>query len=202
MEIPRNDTDQPQIEKISDPIEDYLTTSFFEHAIAWENKQFGEIWFRDPTQESAPVLVYQHLLKQWYLFDNIPVTAFIDHPHDTLIVTDNEVDRIDDTLTTDNGEEIIASYQSGYFSFSHPEAQKRALRMVLCAKVRKEEGCFLHLESENAQASFSLQGAGADAPDYFDHRVLFGRFRFLRFRILMGGGGADEIHSISFYANL
>jgi hypothetical protein len=68
--------------------------------------------------------------------------------------------------------------------------------------VRGEEECFLHLESENAQASFSLQGAGMDAPDYFDRRVLLGRFRFLRFRILMGGEGADEIHSISFYANL
>ena len=203
MEIPRNDTDQPQIEKISDPVEDYLSPSFSENSIAWENKQFSEIWFRDPTQESSPVLVYQYLLKQWYLFDNICATDFIDQPIGTLFVAGDTVEQINDALTTDNGEEIIASYQSGYFSFSHPEAQKRALRMVACAKVRPEEGgCYLHLESENAQASFSLQGAGEDAPDYFDRRVLFGRFRFLRFRILMGGEGADEIHSISFYANL
>ena len=201
LDIPASEKDLPRLEKISDPIEELLSGGFGKYACAWENKTYNEIWFCDTSEPDAPILVYQYLRKQWYLFEGISASKFIDTPSGTLFVSEEKLHRLDDTLCTDNGEEIVAYYQSGYFSFSHPEAQKRALRMVTCARI-KGDGCYILVESENGQQTFLLEGSDRDAPDYFDHRVLLGRFRFLRFRLLMGGTEQNRIQSISFYANL
>lgn len=191
----------PETEKISDAISELIGPHFWKNACAWNNRYFEEIWFRDTSDYSSPLLVYNYRQKEWYRFENIFATDFLDTVEGSLFLVANTVYRIDDTLPTDNEDEIIAYYQSGYFSFGHPEARKRSLRMVVSAALAGDDN-YIILETENGQQTFQLTGSSSTVPDCFDLRVLLGRFRFLRFRLLMGGEETGKLHSLSFYANL
>ena len=194
-------TSPPETEKISDAVSDLIGPHFWEKACAWNNRYFEEIWFRDTSDYASPILVYNYRQKEWYRFENVYATDFLDTVDGSLFLVTNTVYRIDDTLPTDNGDEIIAYYQSGYFSFGHPEARKRSLRMVVSAALLGDDN-YVILETESGQQTFQLTGGSSTVPDCFDLRVLLGRFRFLRFRILMGGEQTGKLRSLSFYANL
>jgi hypothetical protein len=107
----------------------------------------------------------------------------------------------DENIGHDNGADIVASYQSGYFSLGHPTSKKRSLRTSLCADTNGNSP-FLKIETEHTERTFELVGSDLEAPEFFDYRALMGRFRFLRFRLLVSGTKDCRFHTISFYANL
>ena len=200
LHLPASDNTPPTLERISDDVAEFLSADMAKHCLAWENKSHGEIWFRDTSDFIAPFLVYNQKQKVWYMFENIPATCIANHSDGACFACLEQLFLLSDTYKTDNGDEIHAVYQSGYLSFGRPEAQKRSLRLTVCAKC-PDDSSFLELESEHGTRTFELTGTQGDCPDLFDFRALMGRFRFLRFRIYVGGEQDTRLYGLSFYAN-
>lgn len=201
INIPASDSKPPELTCISNEISEHLTHSLLENCIAREDPIHNELWIRDPNDLYARIFVYNLTRKQWYIFTNFDATLFFDLPSFRGFSSANKLYALDEDLYTDNGEEITSVYQSGYFDFSHPEAKKRSLRMTVCKKTGSDPA-FLKLDTEHAERTFELVGTEGDVPEVFDSRALMGRFRFLRFRILVSGKNDCRIYSLSFYANL
>ena len=187
--------------RISGDVEPLLPKDFHKRCIAWENSQHNELWIRDPEDSFGRVFVYQYVLKQWYIFTNFYTSLFLDFPSFKGFAYYGKIYALDQALYTDHDKSIDAFYQSGYFDFSHPEAQKRALRVISCVDI-EEDTASIKLETESNEKSFRLPYRQNSSPEYFDIRTVMGRFRFLRFRILLSGKKDCRIYSLSFYANL
>lgn len=201
LDFPTSGNEIPKVIKISDDISDRLTPSFLNNCIAREDVAHHELWLRDSTDTEATVLVYNLDQQQWYIFDNIYAHAFTSTISYNGFLSDKDLVIFDDALDRDDDADIVASYQSGYFSLSHPEAKKRSLRINLCADTNGNSP-FLKVETESTERTFELVGSNAEPPEFFDYRVLMGRFRFLRFRLLVSGQSNCRFYNISFYANL
>lgn len=201
LDFPTSGNDLPDIVKISDDISDHLTTSFLYNCIAREDILHHELWLRDPKDSEAKVLVYNLDHREWYVFDNIYATRFFSLPLYDGFLSGDELLVFDENIGHDNGADIVASYQSGYFSLGHPTSKKRSLRTSLCADTNGNSP-FLKIETEHTERTFELVGSDLDVPEFFDYRALMGRFRFLRFRLLVSGKKDCRFHTISFYANL
>lgn len=136
----------------------------------------------------------------WYCFDNVHANLLLQDGPSPAFAAGSSLCVFDDSLSTDNGYPITASYQSGYLSFSYPEAVKRALRAVLAA-VTQGDTVHLLLETEQLSQEFVLQGKQGLAPEVFDLRVALGRFRFLRFRIRTAGTQKSFFHKFHLFSN-
>ena len=191
----------PEEIRISSDIETLLPKGFFERCIAREDSHHNELWMRDPNDDYGRVFVYHYVLKEWYVFTNFYTSLFLDFPNFHGFAYYGKLYAFDQTLYTDHDQAIDAFYQSGYFDFSHPEAQKRSLRVISCVDI-EEDSASLKLETENADRTFRLPYSKNSSPEFFDIRTIMGRFRFLRFRIHLSGKKACRIYSLSFYANL
>ena len=201
LDLPRSENDLPRAVRISDPIADRLTTSLLTSAITYENREHHELWVRDPNDADGRVLVYNYDLGQWYTFTGFHADHFVSYPdfqgfldNDTLYLLSNE-------LYSDSGEHVTALYQSGYLSFGHPEEQKRSLRATLCCQTAGS-AAYLKLESENGEYTVPHLLTLPGPPQIVDRRALLGRFRHLRFRILVSGSEDCRIFSLSLHANL
>lgn len=191
----------PEIVKISDDISNLLTTHMLSSCVAREDKVNGELWIHSRNDEKKRVFVYNLARKAWYVFGDFSINFFYSFENVQGFLSDNILAMFDESAITDAGREITAFYQSGYFSFSHPEAKKRSLRMTLCAGTNGNTPT-ITLESERAERTLSLIGQKSDAPEVFDSRITMGRFRFMRYRISVTGRQDCRFYSLSFYANL
>lgn len=202
LKIPDSDTDPPQLINISEDIKDLLSYSFLTNCLAREDTLHGELWLCDPTNpDDTRVFVYNYQCEQWYIFNNYKPTIFFEMVTFLGFSSNNKLYVYDEEEFSDDGEPIVATYQSGYFDFSHPEAKKRALRMVTCANANNSRFC-VALKTERHEQTLEFSGSDHDAPDTFDCRALMGRFRFIRFSIILDGNSDCQIYSVSLYANL
>ncbi len=201
LELPRSELDLPRSTRISDPIADRLNSDLLSNAITFENREHRELWIRDPSDASGRVLVYHYDLDQWYTFTNFHADHFVDLPDFRGFLDDDSLYLLDEDLYADCGEAVTASYQSGYLAFGHPEELKRSLRATLCCQT-SGSAAYLTLESENGEHTFPHLVTPAGPPQILDRRALLGRFRHLRFRILVSGDVDCRIFSLSLYANL
>ena len=186
---------------MSEDISDRMGSELFKRAILFFDKRTSELWVRDPEDASGTVWVCDTVRDRWVCFDKLRAVCFFERQGAVGFGTsDGRLCLMDDALDTDDGEEIEAYYLSQYLSFSHPSFFKRALRVSLCADTFGGR-LGLGLESERDSHLFSMNGKGGDAPELFDRRLAFGRFRFLRFRITVGGAARSRIRFLSLAAN-
>ncbi len=191
----------PETIKISEDISEHLTFDILQNCIAREDTLHNELWLHHPSDEHKRIFVYNLDQKQWYTFTEFSVSRFIRYTEHEGFISDRTVYILSESMTTDAGNEICAVYQSGYCSFSHPEAKKRALRITLCADTNGATPT-LQLESEHAERTLTLIGESCDCPEVFQCRLMMGRFRFVRYRISVNGQQDCRFYALSLYANL
>ena len=202
LEIPDSDQDPPQLINISEDVKELLSYSFLTNCLARDDTLNGELWLCDPTNDADHrIFVYNYNCKQWYIFHNYNPDRFFEMKTFLGFSSKNNLYVYDETIFTDDDEPITASYQSSYFDFSHPEAKKRALRVITCANA-KSSHFGMTLETERHTKAIEFYGSDHNAPDTFDCRALMGRFRFIRFQITLDGSSDCRIYSVSLYANL
>ena len=201
LKIYASDNIPPDEIRISSDIESLLPKNFYERCIAREDPHHNELWIRDPDDSYGRVFVYHYVRKEWYIFTNFYTSLFLDFPHFKGFAYYGKLYAYDQTVYTDDDQAIEAFYQSGYFDFSHPESKKRSLRAISCVNI-DEDSASIKLETESNERTFRLPYRKSNAPEFFDIRTIMGRFRFLRFRILLSGKKDCRIYSLSFYANL
>ena len=103
---------------------------------------------------------------------------------------------MDETLVADDGESFEAEYLSQYLDFSQPEFCKRAGYVSICAD-SGGASIGLTVESERRSCLLHFDGKEATPPEFFGVRFGIGRFRFLRYRLAVGGNARVRIYSLS-----
>ena len=192
----------PEVKKISDLVDGYFSSEIKASAIGRFDLENGELWVCSPEEENGSVLVWNTQRKEWYRFDHIGASAFFEHSYGKGFARGNSLYVLEDSLFTDDDEEIHAYYQSNYFDMGASETPRRALRISVCANPHGNEAT-LEMTTERGTKTRSLpQRSAGEAPSNYDFRFGIRRHRFLRFCIRTQGRAQSEILKIAFYANL
>lgn len=186
---------------ISDEMDMFRQSDFYENAIACEDISHGELWFAAPNDTEGRIWIYNTAHKKWYCFDNIAPAFFFYYESTPLFGRNTDICAFDEALSEDQGLPFSASYQTDYLTFSYPEDQKRALRLTLCASVQGEETTLL-VETERNAKTLCLPKAEQSTPCLFDSRVPIGRFRFVRVRLTDSGSKRSHFFRLALFANL
>jgi hypothetical protein len=200
LESNAGEPDEIQPIPLSEGMEQMLTKSFVKNAVATCNLPHGELWFRDATEADGVVWVYHIATKQWYCFDNVHADSFLSLDGDLCFVSSRSICRFDESLNSDGGIVIEASWESGTLGFSSPEALKRALRISLVA----DQGgnvTQITLRTERREKSVLIQNLSRDSAHLIDVRIPVGRFRLLRVKLRDVGMNRSRYDRLAFYAN-
>ena len=186
---------------LSEEIAPLVSLSFFKNMICYQNHACNEIWFRDRSEKEGVVYVYHTIKKLWYCFDFIHAKFFFQMDGKMGFATETSFCIFNGYSDTDDGYVITAYYQSGYLHFSSPETVKRALRLTLAANTNGNT-VNITLDTEKQSLTLIELGSKQSPPEFFDKRVMPGRFRFLRFRISDSGIERSRYYRLALYANL
>ena len=201
LHAPASERDAFTFTKLSDAISEHLSPQFAAKAITVEDRVHGELWFCDPTASGAPIYVLQTATRQWYIFDGVEPTFFFEHGERIGFGRELYLCLFDEANTADSNGPIVASFQTGYLPFSHPEALKRALRVSLCADAKSR--ATLRVESAHRAKSFSVSTDREQLlPAVFDHRIAIGRFALLSVTLTDTYGVGSRYYRLALFANL
>lgn len=201
LQFSSSEKNPPEAIKISEDIANLLTLDILSDCVAREDPIHGELWIHSRKDLKKRIFVYNLKHRVWYVFGDFSVNFFYSYMNVHGFASGDLLAMLDENAITDDGSDITAVYQSGYFSFSHPEAKKRSLRMTVCASSNGASPS-ITLESERSEHTMTLLGQESSSPEVFDCRVAMGRFRFIRYRIEVTGRRDCRFYSLSFYANL
>ena len=182
---------------ISSDIADRLPVSVLEHCVLHWYDRDNRLWLRDTTDTDGTVLLCEPDGKRWIRYSGIAANALIDYGGGLGFTTaTGKIARFDESLYTDDGENIEADYLSRYLDFSQPEFCKRSGYIAICAD---SGGTSIRLTVESERRSCRLRFDGTDtaSPEFFGVRFGIGRFRFLRYRLAVGGTARVRIYSLS-----
>lgn len=182
---------------ISSDIADSLTAPVLKNCVLHWYDRDGQLWLRDTTDESGTVRLCDPDGKCWVRYTGIAANALIDYGGGPGFTTaSGRIARFSDTLVTDDGESFTAEYLSQYLDFSQPEFCKRSGYMAICADT---DGASIGLtvESERRSCQLRFDGKETAPPEFFGVRFGIGRFRFLRYRLAVGGNQRVRIYSLS-----
>lgn len=197
-----NDPDMCEIESLSIPIANKLSSAMLTRAILLWQRSVGELWVRDPNDSLGTVWIYSKNRKSWYAYSGLNASCLFEGFGTVGFGTPSgRLCLMDETFDTDAGEPIDAWYESLYLEPDWPEAPRRIGRACLCADPNGSE-LDLTLESENGKQRFTLLGGTRNgAPTIFDCRLHLGRFRLLRYKLSAVGTSRCRIHYLSLLAN-
>ncbi len=182
---------------ISSDIADRLTASVLKTCVLHWYDRDNRLWLRDTTDTDGTVWLCEPDGKCWIRYTGIVANALIDYGGGPGFTTaTGRIARFADSLVTDDGDSFDAEYLSQYLDFSQPEFCKRSGYMAICADTA---GASIGLTVESERRSCKLQFNGKDTtpPEFFGVRFGIGRFRFLRYRLAVGGNQRVRIYSLS-----
>lgn len=143
----------------------------------------GELWIVHPNRSGGEVRIYHMEKATFYRFRDVPMDMLLPSYGDVTFLSGGVLYTFRESLETDSGAAIRASYEGGYFDFGHPERKKHLLRaFVECDPNGGEMTMYLIGEAGGASA-MTLNGGGAGIPIGIERRVSMGRFRLLRVRV-------------------
>ncbi len=182
---------------VSSDIADRLPVSVLKHCVLHWYDRDNRLWLRDTTDAEGTVLLCEPDGKRWVRYTGIAANALIDYGGGPGFTTANgRIARFDETLVADDGESFEAEYLSQYLDFSQPEFCKRAGYVSICAD-SGGASIGLTVESERRSCLLHFDGKEATPPEFFGVRFGIGRFRFLRYRLTVGGNARVRIYSLS-----
>ncbi|MBR6602787.1 MAG: hypothetical protein IKK94_02095 [Clostridia bacterium] len=192
-------------ECISTEIEDMLSSDFFTRAVAFYNKDRGELFFGDPESDEQEIFVYSVLGEKWYRFDGIPFDFFFNFGgkvcmlYGKYVFAFSEDDLLDTSAEMASESEIEAYYESNPIDFSLPERQKHIGRAYI--KADCDGGSFtMTLEGDGGgkstlEISDRTEGIGK-YPTRFNAKTGIGRFSDMYYIIRSKSMGRTRIVSL------
>ncbi len=195
-----SEPDEFEVIALSEGVEALRGESFAQNVLVAEDRGHGELWFCDGTAAEGSIYCYHRLKKVWYCFDGIVASFFFPHGDGVGFANGNRLFVFDESLTTDDGRVISASFQSASLLFGDPEEAKRGLRITLCASGTTE--AVLTLESESRTKTLPPIIKRSEAPVLLDRRAALGRFRLLRVTLRDDGRNAVCYHRLALFAAL
>ena len=202
LRFPSGESDVCIPEALSQDVIELLPVSLFQNGIlAWFPGR-DELWLRDPTEtEEGLVWVCKTQSKEWYCFDNLPISNFFELNGTVGFGTDDgRILAPDETSYTDSGTAFTAYYHSHFLAFSSPENCKRAIRTTVCADTGGQR-LILITETDSRSRPYSVVNEQSGRPLFFDYSMNMGRFRFLRFLFSITGNAPARIYRLSMLAN-
>lgn len=177
--------------RISEPIEPLVGNDFYADARIFADSRRRELLFSSP-RVSDRVWVYSETASGWTSFDGIGAESFFELDGNVGFVRENALYVFVDGETTDNGEEIVASFTGGVCDFGTDKA--------------KHLSC-LGLSFEDGEVEVSICTDGNDSPAAsaafvsVDHasvskRLCAGRFSYLTARLEARGDSRPTVHSL------
>ncbi|HBF15285.1 MAG TPA: hypothetical protein DDW30_06335 [Clostridiales bacterium] len=182
---------------ISSDIADRLPLSVLKHCVLHWYDRDNRLWLRDTTDADGTVLLCEPDGKHWVRYTGIVANALVDYGGGPGFTTaSGRIARFNDSLVTDDGASFEAEYLSQYLDFSQPEFCKRAGYISVCAD-SGGASIGLTVESERRSCQLRFDGKEEAPPEFFGVRFGIGRFRFLRYRLTVGGNARVRLYSLS-----
>lgn len=183
-------------DRVSKPVEGAMGEAFLGGARVCRHPVSGEVWFADPSGDGK-VFVYRPEDKLWYVFGDLRADALMECGGRMLFLEGQFLNRFEKELTQDHPSygtlDIDARFQSGYFDFGAPEADKRLSGLLVLAsldggalEVRVSDGGYL--------AEFTIDGeAHSTFPYLYERHLKSGRFRFASLELRAAGAARQRI---------
>ena len=188
------------MERISIYVDDKFPANFTQKIHLIRNFDNGEIWMRDPTDNSGSVWIWNTDNGEWYRFADINATFFFKGLGGFGFVTENEICLFDRTVSTDNGSSIDAYYQSSYLDMGASDSVKRSMRALLYGAPNKSRAKIL-FETEQDQLSYTLSTpSSANTPQLWNVRIHTHRYRFLRFTLSTAASNPSEFYRLDIFS--
>ena len=166
---------------ISDAIAEMLSDEFFENALAFENRRFGELWFARREDQSGRVFVYNADIKEWYTYSGIQADDFFELDGSVGFVSGASLFVFDDSLGYDilSGgarRAISAKFKSYPMNFDIPERKKRLMGICVMAETCGEN-VEVAFESDNGIATIAdICRESGEYAQVFTRRLCSDRF--------------------------
>lgn len=190
------------VEILSAGLRERFDGQFLTHATLFWDPFHQELWVRDPNDSAGSVWIYNPEREVWSRFRDIPARFFFPFEGKVGFADEDGVSYFDDTLVTDNGQEIGAQYVSHFLAAGDPRTPKRSLRVTLVAEgVGDPLTTTIGTGGRSREIRFDSSPESLDAPVCFDRRLAMGRFRLLQFTIRCVGMSRPRIYSYSIAAN-
>lgn len=171
---------------ISRPINELLSASFFQSAIAHHHRKRGELWFCDPNDPDGTVFIYSIDAKAWFSFKGIGADNFFEYNGELGFFQENRMYIFSQSKTTDTsttGErEITARLESGLISFEKWNQKKKLSRCL----IRTSPGAtvlFQVTDADGKSESYSLSDGSGEKVGYINKRLSLRRSRYYSFSI-------------------
>jgi len=193
-----SDDDDFRCECLSESVPALRVEDFADRVITAEDLTHGELWFAAPE---SVIYVFNKMNRQWYSFQGINPSVLLPDGDRVGFGAGQILGFFDETVHTDNGEYIIANFQTGYLPFGHPELLKRTLRISLCADPSAR--ATVEISTEHKSTRFTLDATtSSQFPAVFDHRLSIGRFRLLRVSLNDSLGINSRYYRLALFANV
>lgn len=192
--------EQISLDRLSIGLEGKITSAFSERVHLFWNVADGEIWLRDPENQSGEVLVWNTESDEWYRFDNIPASFFFKTSDGFGFAQNNGTFLFDRSLGTDFDMPIAAFYKSAYLDFGTRDIPRRSTRAYLYFLASEGDGTVL-FETERNGKLFDLAQPLSNADTYLQ-TMRFGshRYRFLRFTISANASTPAEFYRLDIHS--
>ena len=189
-------TEQLSFERISAGITGKLAPDFASRAHLFWNLADGEIWMRDPENDSGEVWVWNTLSGEWYRFDNIPASFFFKIDVGFGFAQSNDIFLFDRFCFTDCDMPISAFYKSTYLDLGTSDIPRRSVRAYLYS-ARHGGNSTLLLETERSGRLFDIKHPRLYPETHLQEmRMPSHRCRFLRFTLSASASTPAEFYRL------
>ena len=192
---------EPEI--LSSRIRNQLSREFLQRATLFWDEFRQELWAKDPSDSAGSVWICDPDRDAWFRFDGIRAKRFFLLDGNVGFAEERALCHFDEGTNTDNGEQIVAVYQSHYLDLCGTGAPRRSIRVsVVTQHDRGELSTVIRTDRDTKEIPFlSASAASSSEPVRYERRLAMGRFRLLQCTIGAYGESRCRIYSLSITAN-
>lgn len=171
---------------ISRPINELLSDSFFDSAIAHHHRKRGELWFCDPNDTNGTVFIYSIDTKAWFSFTGITADNFFEYNGELGFFQKNRMYLFSQNKSTDSattGERSITARLESDLIFFDKWNQKKKLSRCLIRTSPNASVSLTITDAEGRETSYSLSDGSCERVGYIEKRLSLHRSRYYSFSL-------------------
>ena len=185
---------------ISGPISKFFSKYYLSNAIIFADKENRQIWLTSASERGL-VWIYDVAKKIWFSYDNIEADMFFKMNGNVGFINKKDFCIFYEDLTRDfgavgdsEGEEIVATMQSGILDFETPRAKKLSA-LVIKGDISDSDTDLEFVCDGGEKINISLNSE-ADPHSIITKRLFSHRFKSLYFKLTAKGNSRQTIHSL------